>query len=612
MFVHPKYQPVLKKGIPDYDADSSKWDDWMNEQEHYILNGYTVGGITLPGRFYFHLNFFKLLHMEEGLNYEVEMTPYYLDVQHEFYNLVESGLKDGFDIVMGKGRDKGFSYILASIALCEMMFRENTSILGVFPGGQSQALQKFQQKYDRAFNRLPKEMRYYPRLKENAGVYEYGWEERDSVTGERETLGPMNSLTMVNAVNPDIGKSGRYKWIFLEEFGELKDPLKIIVTNRANMQKGDVKFGITLAGGTSNAFNEGYKDFRKLWYNPRDYGFEKFFIPAQRMYFPFVDLNTGISDEKGAYERIIEKRKKLTGEERMIDEQNYPTSEAEMFNVIRKSPFPAELVSKQTHHILSNPEVQKVIQIGNLYSRRENGVEKVEFHLDPNGRWKVLLHPNNNNIQPDVAGVDSWRFAQVEQSDSKGSIVGYRPYQGANKAGNAITFIYHYRHDEKESFFEDCRLSAIYWNMKLLIEKTDQDIFSYIKSRNGVKWLKAKPKLFQSYWRTENSDYGISANMKAPAIEYAVEDFKKHHENIMFVELLDELADFGTKNTDLAMAYLWAVVHAHDNVGVLDEYKDKKVLRKKKPMPVAISDGKGGRRIIDSNDREKFPQLINN
>lgn len=596
------FSPIAKFGFPDYKRDSGQMYDWLDEQLHYIENGYEVGGDKISGRLYFKLNWTKILMTDKGGN-KRPMYPFYADGVREFYDTLEYCFAESKNLLYGKGRDKGFTYDIAALALYQMQFVEYSNVLAVFPGGQSPARDNFKAAYNIAFNELYSDMKCYPDLSDNKEVLMYGWEETDTETGVTEKQGNMSKLTMKLATDPDVGKSGRYKMVFLEEFGEIDKSKDLIITSDANMREGAKKFGIVIAGGTSNAMKDGYKDFRDIWYNPDQLGFVKLFCPAQKMYWGYVNPITGVSDQEGAKKHRTETvRNKLKpgSRELMIEKQNYPFDEDEMFIAISKSPFNPELASRQIGHILSDKKITRALQRGNLFRRKqEDGTTKVEFHIDEtNGRWLKFKGPlPAGALNADVGAVDSYRFGEIEEPDSKGAIIGYRPFQGMNEAGNLPTFIYLHRWDDKEQFFEDCLMSAEYWNMQLLIEKTDEDIFTYFRQRNALKWLKRKPKLIQNPYAKLSDEYGVSpgGGNKEKAVEYAVQDFLKHYENIVFVDLLDELINFGSKNTDLAMAYIWAVLHSYDSIRILDEFK-KVVPRKKKFTPYTIN--VGGRLVV--------------
>lgn len=605
-----KFSPVPRDGIPDYPMGSLQWNNWLDEQEHYCLNGFEAGGDRISGRLYFKLNHTKILITDRNGN-KIPTYPFYADGIREFYDTIEHCFEKEKNFLYAKGRDKGFTYDIAALSLYQTQFFEYSSVFAIFPGGQSPAKSNFQTAYNLAFDEMISDMKCYPDITNNKDMLVYGWEQTDAETGRKERVGNMSKLTMKLATDPDVGKSGRSKIVILEEFGEIENSKDLIITSDANMREGAKKFGIIIAGGTSNAMKGGYKDFRDIYHNPDQFGFVKLFCPAQKMYWGYVNLETGKSDMEGAKEHRTETVRKFLKEgsrEMMIEKQNYPFDENEMFIAISRSPFNPEVASKQIGTILSDKTISNSIQRGNIFSKKgPDGKLITEFVIDNlNGRWLKFKDPGQGLLSPDVGAVDSYRFGEVEDSDSKGAIIGYRPFQGVNQLGNLPTFIYMHRWDDKDKFFEDCMLSAIHWNMKLLVEKTDDDIFKYFSQRNLMHLLKRKPKLVQSPWAKESNDYGVypSEENKRTALELAVQEFNKFYANIVFVELLDELVNFGSRNTDLAMAYIWAILHSIDSVRILDDYK-KKPERKKAFSPYTVN--LGGRLVV-INSQEKAMQ----
>jgi hypothetical protein len=284
--------------------------------------------------------------------------------------------------------------------------------------------------------------------------------------------------------------------------------------------------------------------------------------------------------------------------------QNYPTTEEEMFMQNKVSPYDAVLVSGQVHRIKTDKTIQNAIQRGNLYMAGEGDNRRVEFHMDPiNGRWYKFLGPSDNLIRPDVGGVDSYRLANVNESSSKGAIVIYRPNQGVDKIGNLPVCVYHHRPSKKEAFFHDVLMTAIYYNCKMLIEYTDEDIFTFMRDNGGLKYVRHRPKLIDSPFSTNTYQYGIkpTEGNKASALEYGVEEFNSHYDNHVFEQLLQEFLKFGTANTDLADAYNWAVLHSIDN----NKYfaGQKKAEKKKKFIPYTVVDANGNVVVVNSESK---------
>lgn len=593
MSLYGKFSPIPKNGYPDYPKDSPKWEKFYDEQINYCLNGYQVGGDKISGRLYAKLNFTKILILDKNNN-KIPTYPYYADGLRELYDNIEDCLNIGENILYVKGREKGFSYDLEQLCLYQTQFIDYSSTLIIFPGGQSPARKNFRLGYQLAYDSMPEALRHRAGITNRPDeMLVYGW--REKVGGQDVNKGIQSSLVYRDAVDADVGKSLRAKIIGIEEAGEIKELLRLITTSEANMVEGSKKYGIIIAGGTTNSMKDGYADLREIYFNPAAYKFRKLFCPANKMYWGFVNYQTGESDLVGAKAHLLAERARFRegSSELLIRKQNFPLDEGEAFSFSRQSDFNSEYCSKQIAKILSDKTIQNRIQWGNLYEGK-NG--KVEFRIEPNGKFEVIVHPDDGKLlNLDVAGVDLYRLGVVEWGDSKGAMVGYRSFQGANKPGNLVLFTYHYRDSDKEVFFKDCYLASRYWNMKLLAERTDEDFFAWFRQHAAAHiCLKRKPKLFQNNHNTNLEEYGIypSEQAKESAKQYAIQEFNKNYENIYSVRLLDELARFGPGvNTDLAMSYIWAVMHSFDSIRILDEYRLKPQKQKAAPRHCVMRDG---------------------
>lgn len=592
-----KFKRIIEEKIPDYPKNDIRWDDWLTEQNHYIHNGIDIGGDKISGRYYYHLKFSKLKILDEN-NYETISNPYHVDVYNDLFNFIddiESRGKDGF---VWKARDKGFSYSMSSLCSKETQFHQNNTIVALFPKGeQVQHKQNFLEKYITTWNGLPSAMKHHPGIKNSEDLLHYGWWETDEETKEMKQFGIQSKIAFLKVVNKDVAKSFRAKFIIVDEAGEVDCLIPLIMANRANMKKGATKFGTTIIGGTSNSNHKGYKDVTELWHNANLYGFETFKILAQQALFgyekgldgkpePFINRETGESLQEKALvylNKELENIKKTKNKEaEMEHRQNYPTCEDDMFLRFTTSPFSALLISKQRNELLTNKTVTDAIEVGMLFMTVENGEKVVQFRADPNGYWKILKRPSTSLMRKDVGAADGYKTDQADDSDSLGCIMIYRDFQGTGQVGNLPICLYHHRPPTKEEFNYHAMLTAMFYGVEMLYEAIDESMINYFIANIMEKHLARRPNLLSAMGSTAQNKFGVipSAHNKGIALEYAIEEFKNYYENIAFIEMLDDLANFGVKNTDIAMTYLWCVLHAKNNATYLQ--RKEKMDNKKK------------------------------
>lgn len=585
-----KFSPVKKGGIPDYDPESEAWGQWIAEQENYFLKGYEAGGDRITGMHYFMLNFGTILITDKSGDKQ-PASPYYVDAHREIFDSIEECYRTGDDLFIAKARDKGFTDIETHCSLFNCMLVANRKTLLLFPTGENKAIDIYKEKYNLAWKHLLPDFKHFPGIKDDKSIKIYG-----RVDGNGNEIGIQTTLVTLKSVDADVAKGGRYKTIFIDEFGEIDAPLNLVRTNQAAMREGAKKFGIHICGGTSNAVNAGgYADFRRLTRKHEEMGFKFIFVPAQKAYWGFVNLETGQSDEEAALLDVKEKGKGLDGEELMIYQQNYPTTIEEMLMAINSSPFSAEKIETQKSRIETDKTITDQIQQGDLYY--DIGSGEVKFRLNKKGKWKIFRHPKPNLLSPDLIATDSYRLQDVEKSAkmSKGAIIVRRPWQGMGELGGMTIAIMVDRPDDKDEFFQECIKAERYWNAMNLIEHTDEDIFNYHINHGAMKFLYRCPTILDevgTFSKVKNR-FGIkpSPAAVAKAIEVAIAEFNKTWENEVFVEVLDDLLNYTVKNIDLGMAYVWSTVHALDAV----THKPRAVARE--PLFVSYIANIGGKRV---------------
>src|SRR3989304_4354356 len=120
---HKRYcpNPVVKYGVPSYaDAklnpkvvDTLAYHQWWGEQLYYIHNGYTTGGITIPGRYYKFVNF-DPAQTVKGVG-PMELHDFQLDFAYWVDHLKSSGVRK--NAFLPKGRRKTVSVMTVGMVV---------------------------------------------------------------------------------------------------------------------------------------------------------------------------------------------------------------------------------------------------------------------------------------------------------------------------------------------------------------------------------------------------------------------------------------------------------------------------------------------------------------
>tara|TARA_R110000803_G_scaffold208914_1_gene277991 strand:- start:547 stop:1044 length:498 start_codon:yes stop_codon:yes gene_type:complete len=120
---------------------------------------------------------------------------------------------------------------------------------------------------------------------------------------------------------------------------------------------------------------------------------------------------------------------------------------------------------------------------------------------------------------------------------------------------------------------------CIYYDSRILVEYNDDGFLKYFIKNKMQRYLKERPRSADSPNSKATNKYGVHMKsfQKKLLTELVDEYVKKHHEDIYFLKLLNELAVYGKKNTDRVMAFGMALIHSMDaERKVYDEKEEDK------------------------------------
>jgi hypothetical protein len=577
-----KYSPVVKEGIPKLSKGSKEYNKYWSLQIDRCRNGYKPsGGVHICGAYYFYLNFYRILARDEKTNRKSLQSPWYRDVDHEYFNTVYECKNNGEGLIVLKARDKGFSYMNSALALYEWTFFANNEVgVGASTPSYVTALRT---KINNSWNKLPTEFRLRKDLKDNDLMMQSGYRMKENGIWVEKGLKSIMHFRCMD--NPDAFRGERLSMMIIEEAGEMKNLIRAYVSSEPCFKDGAVQYGVPIIGGTSNVMNKG-DEFMKMWYEHDTYNLKQFFIPATRALYGFFDKKTGKSDEVGAKKHFEDHRAKLRKAKDKsayyLHLQEYPLEPEDAFMQSDKSPFDIEKINTQMANILASKKIQGMIQKGNLVWKNRNKFE-VKFELDPHGKFEILEHPKKDVLHLDIGAVDSYYQTEAPSSDSKGCAVMFRRWHnGVDTETNLPIATYVDRPYTKDEWFENNLKLAAYYNAKLLVEYTDEMFFDWFYKQKATKYLKERPRSADAPWGKVANKYGVhmKSYQKNLVIELIDEYVKKHSESIYFLSLLKELADFGVRNTDMAMAFGIVLLHDTDNSNLrivnADDVKEEK------------------------------------
>lgn len=550
--------PVEIYGIPKY-ADSVSnpevwgtlaWEDWWMEQVDYCINGYTTGGIWIPGRYYYYLNFAKISTVGRGYH-----APDFVDADYEFAMLIEQAKKEKKGIIVLKRRRAGYSEKFANMVVgYGSRFTPEGYTAGVVAGLSDYASELVTKIHD-SNSYVPPELYLHMTGSDDIGIYQLekttnGWLKKGS-NGKIKTR-TANS-------NSNVMKGEKYDDVAFEEAGEFDLLIKTFGATKSCFAVGDDMIGTPFIYGTGGNVSKGSAGFRDMWAEPEKYNLLKFECFAGRMRNKYYVGSTNVN---GDYEyncpnimRIVKEQNlsieqvlgcedveavketknilradllKANNRKPYYDElQNDPWDEKEAFLKFGSNHYPIELISAQELRIMQEPSKYKCFKPSWVMDPN-TGAPKIPLEVsleefnpkrtalntidDIYGAYVMILDGYFPRDIPDLfyGAIDSYDIDKTNTSKSLGAmIVGTRPNNLGIKAYNPVCVIF-CRPQKKEIFYEMCGMMSVYWNLKqsTMIDARSPRIIDWY-CENGLRSMLAKrPQSIESEYAEQIHDFG--------------------------------------------------------------------------------------------------------
>ena len=560
------YAPIVNEGVPDLSPDSIAFKEFWDEEIKRCKEGFKPKGLErITGKHYYYLNYYKILGSagEKGNSRKTLISPWYRDMDKIYFDLFDRCKKEGKGMIVIKARDKGFSYMNSGILAHENTFFPYNHV-GVAAGLQVTATSFFD-KVKAGLNNQSSNFRHSI-LKEGDEVLKSGYKIKNK-DGKWGTGGFHSVIHCRTMSNPEVYKGERLAVMVFEEAGEFKELLNAYMSSKACFMDGDEQYGVPIIGGTGGDIEAASKDFMEIYYNAEAFNLIPLFIPASMCYHGFFDQDTGASDVDGATKALKDRREQLyaAGNQKgyNLELQNYPLSVEEAFLQTKNSRFNVAKINAQRSEILSDEALRCQIQKGRL-EWVGDGLD-VEFVLDQYGPYQILEHPRTELKGLDIGGIDSYDQDEASTS-SLGSAIIFRRFFNTEIASRYPVAEYTERPDTAEEFWDGCLKLAVYYNSKMLIEYTRIGVIGYFQRAGGKDFLKERPTTAHSPKTVNKNKYGIQMNKHTKAVmeQFMEQYIEENCDDIWFIDLLDELAGYGLRNTDRAIAFGLCLIHDID------------------------------------------------
>jgi hypothetical protein len=566
--------PVARYGIPPY-ADSASFskvlgtvahEDWWNEQIDRCINGYTTGGIWIPGRYYYYLNFIKISTLGRGNHF-----PDYIDLDLEFFLLVEEAKRDHKGIISLKGRRRGLSEKVAKgVASYGFRFYPEGYRFGVAAGLEDYAAGFFN-KFKSNNNLLPPEFRLHE-LKHDEEEVKAGWKERTGVgiqnAGSENTAWCRTMFTSANVFKGELLDD-----CVFEEAGEFKFLNKGYSATKACFAVGPKMVGTPFVYGTGGKITSATKEFQDMWYDAGSYYLLKMPVFGQRM---LISYFVGSKNEQGVleencpnifqmqkemnldYEQILGCEDVVAADEKILETRRFlsqaknkelyyeyfldnPRNEKDAFLKFSGNNFDTEALANQRFRIdaAQIPPIKAYLldwerdADGKLLQPLQVRVTIADDHQIKTREEDIVLMRYTpelikNYKNAATAGIDSYDQDVARASKSLGAMVvtlrkghpytttetymdgGIAKTKDISKKRIPVVLI-RTRPHRKEVFYDNSLKVAVLWNLigNCMIDAAKPGIIQYFKDNLGERYLALRPQSMESADSQQTHQYGM-------------------------------------------------------------------------------------------------------
>jgi len=623
--------PIGVYGIPKHaDSRANKkvigtipWENFWNEQFHYLLNGYETGGQFITPNFYWYLNFCPIATIGRGYH-----LPDYVDYDKEYFDTYAYAKSINWGTLNLKKRRGGLSEKAAKGILGYGMYMTPEKYQCGLAAGLDDYVTDMRTKFRELNLLLPPELRMRFKLSDTDDLIIAGWKQDGDPQGSQNT---MYCRTMFN--NPNVFKGKFMNDVLYEEAGEFKHLLKGFSATNAGLKVGLKREGTPIVYGTSG--KSGSKDFRAMIKDAEHYQLIYNFLPGYRL---MISGFVGSKNAAGQPEEIVPNIDKLQKElnlsreqvlgcedvekndERIVAERlalkkaenpdlylehflDFPRTEGEALMSIASNNFDKEAIADQQAFLLK----QKYSLYSKCvleYKKNDDGTiganpEVILREATDADRDEMIVLVRKgceislNNLgykHAYAAGGDSYDQDSALTSKSLGAFVvmarSGHPYKNAK--GESIShkripvLIIRNRPRRKETFYENCLKASIYFNIigLTMFDAGKPLVIEHYKTNGGRRFLAPRPLAFESEDSNQRHDFGMlmtgGRRSKPQMISLLQSYVLDELDECVFPIIVDGFANYNENDEDSD----WDEIDALGLAVVCDI--DRKILKSKK------------------------------
>ena len=610
-FLEARNAKIATGHYTSYYFGSKAYRDFWNEEYRRCREGMTVNGYTIPGTYYYFLNYYQLPQTEVkklGTSRQ-DIYPEFYTAQYEFFHYFELCKVLKKDCGLFKARGVGFSEINA--AICNQIYN-------CFPNSVCMLTANMQNYVDKSLDKIWGGMTFandntdggFFKLRQ---VMDKAMAKKASyykiVNGQKVEAGWGSLIEAIVADNDRKIRGDRVDLLLYEEAGSNPVLRQSYIKGNALVEIGGNRFGIRMVGGTGGDVT-GLEGLEDIFFNPEAYNVLPFynnytedgewvktayFIPANIAFYRdgYVDKR-GVCNIKKATEYYMKERAKLENSPKaLIDyKAEYCLYPSEAFAIEGQNNFNKVKLVEQISAIKFKkrnvPEVQRGIfkfNYSNPNHKRET-ITGVQFIPKSDGPIYILQHPlweisQGTDFEPDeseeeyknrkaiegevsfnkmnnlyVAGIDGIDLGQQDTSDqtrnpSKMCTVIKRRIHGMK---NPMYVAYYLDRPQRiEEAYEQSLALMYYYNAIANLEASKVGILGWAKREKWMQYFMRRPRVCSgdpSKKKSTTAPYGTTTSvaMIEHGISLVSSYIEDYWEEMWFLDMLEQLLKYSDEN----------------------------------------------------------------
>lgn len=532
-----------------------QYNEFWKEETRKCMEGVTIGNVTIPGTYYFYLNYTRMDLKDEKTGRKTQGFPRFTDVDLEFFTLIEQARKEKKGFIMVKPRRTGFSYKNAALVTHEYNFyRDAKCIISAYENKYSDNTMAMTLNN---LNFLDQATVWYKPRNPNTQDFVKARHLKKMEDGRDIWVGYQSQIKKITFKDNSFASAGLSSSIFLfEEAGIFSNIIESYNISEPCWKDGEDMIGIPIIYGTGGDMGGGTAAFSEMYYDPDRFNLLSFpntwesdksnqycgwFLPSTRQRFGvYTDKETktthklvdddGNSNEEYALKSILAFRETKKGNPQAFRDAvtQYPTNPSEAFLITSGNMFPTMLLNERLGEIRANS--QKYVEsnwVGNFIVTEEGELRlQTSDSAKPNRDYPIKKRPDD-----DIAGCIE--IYEQPQKDNDGKvfprryIVAIDPYDDdystTDSAGCALVFDrftrrivaeYTGRPQLAKDFYENCRKLIMYYNAAGFPEINKLGFVTYMEHKKALYTLAETPIQLRDKieWKPNlNTSYGYKA-----------------------------------------------------------------------------------------------------